>query len=238
MFLFLGYFIAALCLTALVSYLLGSISFSIIFTKIINRHEDIRTMGSGNAGLTNVLRSVGIKAGILTLICDFAKGVVSVWAGITFFHILCVQNGMPPYVMKYGAFIAGLSCVLGHIYPVYFQFRGGKGILASAAMLVLLDWRCFCVAIAVFAAILAISRIVSLSSMAASASFPIANFLFTYFIEYRTGNSAYGAVPLSYVWITTAFSVFISVLLIWKHRENIKRLLNGTEHKFTVKHSS
>jgi len=218
-------------IAAALSYLLGSISFSIIFTRKFCHNSDIRTLGSGNAGLTNVLRSVGVKAGILTLIFDFGKGAVSVYAGRVIFQYFCTLSGMPSYMAAYGAYLAGLFCMVGHIYPLYFGFRGGKGVLSSAAMLLLLDWRLFLVAIGVFALAFAVSKIVSLGSILAAVSFPTANLLFVYFQDYR----AHALVPLSYVWITTIFAAMISSLVIWKHKENIKRLKNGTEKKLTIR---
>lgn len=217
-------------IVAVLSYLLGSISFSIIFTKKLYNNTDIRTLGSGNAGLTNVLRSVGVKAGILTLVFDFAKGAVSVYAGRAIFQYFVARFGLTPYFVLYGAYLAGLFCIIGHIYPLYFGFRGGKGVLSSAAMLLLLDWRFFAVAIGVFALVVTVSKIVSLGSIFAAVSFPITNFLFVYFQNYR----AHADVPLSYVWITTIFAVIISSLVICKHKENIKRLKNGTEKRFTI----
>jgi glycerol-3-phosphate acyltransferase PlsY len=217
-------------IVAILSYLLGSISFSIIFTKRLYNNTDIRTLGSGNAGLTNVLRSVGVKAGILTLIFDFTKGAASVCAGRAIFEYWGAFSGMPLYFIQYGAYLAGLFCMIGHIYPLYFGFRGGKGVLSSAAMLLLLDWRLFAVAIGIFLLVFVLCRIVSLGSVLAAISFPVSNFLFVYFQDYRGGAGA----PLSYVWITTLFALVISSLLIWKHRENIKRLKNGTEKKFTI----
>lgn len=231
------YFVAAGLIVAVISYLLGSISFSIIFTRILNHNTDIRSLGNGNAGMTNVMRSVGLKAGVLTLIFDFGKGALSVLIGREVFRYLSLQTGLPPYIQQYGAYIAGLCCILGHIYPLYFQFKGGKGVLASAAMLAFVDWRFFLVGIAVFAIVFAITRIVSISSICGAVSLPISNFGFVYFTEYR-GTSLYGPVPLSYVWITTLFALTIAALLVVKHRQNILRLKNGTEKKFTIKHSS
>lgn len=218
-------------IVAALSYLVGSISFSIIFTKKLYNNTDIRTLGSGNAGLTNVLRSVGVKAGILTLIFDFAKGAVSVYAGRVIFQYFVDLFGLSPYLVSYGAYFAGLFCIIGHIFPLYFGFRGGKGVLSSAAMLLLLDWRFFVIAIGVFILVVAISKIVSLGSIFAAVSFPVTNFLFVYFQNYR----ACGDVPLSYVWITTIFAIMISSLVICKHKENIKRLKNGTEKRFTIR---
>lgn len=231
-------FVLSALIVAAVSYLLGSISFSIIFTRLLDHNTDIRSLGSGNAGTTNVLRSVGVKAGLFTLLCDFSKGAVSVFAGRAIFGILCAQTGLPPYFAQYGAFLAGLFCVLGHIYPLYFQFKGGKGISATAAILALVDWRVFLVGIGIFCIVFAITRIVSISSILGSIAFPIANFVLTYFIDYSGERSGYGPLPLSYVWITTAFAVLIAFILVFKHRENIRRLINGTEKKLTIKHST
>lgn len=231
---FMPYFAAVAAsalIAAAVSYLLGSISFSIIFTKKFCR-VDIRTLGSGNAGLTNVLRSVGVKAGVFTLIFDFAKGAASVFAGRAIFQYFGSLAGMPGYFAQYGAYLAGLFCMIGHIYPLYFGFRGGKGVLSSAGMLALLDWRLFVVAIGIFLVVFAACRIVSLGSILAAVSYPVANFLFLYFQNYRM--AAPGAVPLSYVWITTLFALATSSLLIWKHRANIQRLKSGTEKKLTI----
>lgn len=214
-----------------ISYLLGSISFSILFTKLFDDHRDIRTMGSGNAGLTNVLRCVGIKAGIFTFLFDFSKGAAAVLAGKAIFQFFCAQEGLPTYCVQYGAYLAGIFCVIGHIYPVYFHFKGGKGVLASAAILFFLNWRIFLIAIAIFAAVFALTKIVSISSVCAALSFPLTNFLILYFFSYRIGIA-----PLSYVWITTLISFLLTSLLVYKHWANLERLKNGTEGKFSIKH--
>ena len=222
-------------IVAIISYLLGSISFSIIFTKKFNK-VDIRSMGSGNAGATNVLRSVGTKAAIFTFIFDFAKGAVSVIIGKEIFGFFCGMTGASPIIAQYGAYIAGVACVIGHIYPVYFDFKGGKGVLTSAAMIALIDWRVFLVVISVFIILFLTTRIVSLSSICGAATFPVATFLITYFIDYRQGQASAGPVPLSYVWITTAIAFCMAFVLIYKHRTNIERIKNGTEKKITINH--
>ncbi len=218
-----------------VAYLLGSISFSIIFTRAFD-NVDIRDLGSGNAGLTNVLRCVGGKAALFTLIFDFAKGGVSVCIGREIFRYVCAANGAPPYFAQYGAYLAGLACVLGHIYPLYFGFRGGKGILATSAMVAFIDWRFFAVAVAVFAVVLAVTKIVSISSICGAVSFPVSNFLFVYFDDYLAGHFPGGPIPLSYVWVTTVISAVTAAILILKHRSNIVRIMNGTESRLSVKH--
>ncbi|MCI1955316.1 MAG: glycerol-3-phosphate 1-O-acyltransferase PlsY [Oscillospiraceae bacterium] len=219
---------------AILAYLLGSVCFAIPFTRLFDHHADIRELGSGNAGLTNVLRSVGVKAAVFTLIFDFGKCAASVLVGRMIFRSVCLANGLPPYYAQYGAFLAGLACVLGHIYPLYFGFHGGKGILSTSAMMLFLDWRVFLVGISVFAVILAVSKIVSISSILAATSFPVSNFIFSFW-DYRSGFSGYGPLSLTYVWVTTAISLLFAVILILEHHENIKRLKNGTEKKFSVK---
>ena len=138
-------------LTGVIAYLLGSISFSIIFTKLFSHKQDIRTMGSGNAGATNVLRSVGPKAAICTFIFDFAKGILSVFIGrqlfaymTTFTSIEGIGSGE---LIQYGAYIAGFCCAMGHIFPIFFGFKGGKGVLTSWAIIALIDWRAFVMAV-------------------------------------------------------------------------------------------
>ena len=219
-------------ISAAVSYLLGSISFSIIFTRMFN-NIDIRTLGSGNAGLTNVLRSVGVKAGLFTFIFDFGKGALSVYLSKTIFGYFCSANNLPYYFIQYGAYIAGIACIIGHIYPLYFKFKGGKGILASAGIVLLIDWRIFIIAISVFAVCFAVKRIVSIGSICAAVSFPIANLILTLCDRYAySGN---GTAPISYVWITTVLSAVFSSILIYEHRANIIRIKNGTEKTLTIK---
>ncbi len=221
-------------LVAVVAYLLGSLSFSIIFTKLFDHDTDIRSLGSGNAGATNVLRSVGAKAAVFTFIFDFAKGAVSVIIGRYFFQYIGTLVGAPAVTMYYGAYIAGVFCVIGHIFPIYFGFKGGKGVLTSAAMIALIDWRVFIIVISVFIILLLITKIVSLSSIIAAAMFPVSTFIITFFIDYRGGGSAAGPVSLSYVLITTAIALLMAVILIVKHKTNIERIISGTEKKITV----
>ncbi|QEY34018.1 glycerol-3-phosphate 1-O-acyltransferase PlsY [Caproiciproducens galactitolivorans] len=223
-------------IVAIISYLLGSISFSIIFTKLFNK-VDIRTMGSGNAGATNVLRSVGTKAAIFTFIFDFLKGAISVIIGKAVFGYFCDMADASLMIVQYGAYIAGMACVIGHIYPIYFGFKGGKGVLTSAAMIALIDWRVFIVVISIFIIVFLITRIVSLSSMLAAGSFPIATFLITYFLDYRSGSLS-PEVTLTYVWVTSVIALIMALTIIYEHRSNIERIKNGTEKKLTINHKS
>ena len=123
-----GSLILPLLLSALVGYLLGSISFAILLTKAF-AHEDVRAHGSGNAGATNVLRVAGKKASALTFLLDFCKCVASVLVGYFLVKHACVANGVDPEMARLGMYAAGFCCMIGHMYPLYFGFRGGKGIL-------------------------------------------------------------------------------------------------------------
>lgn len=232
---YLQIFVLPAVAAVVLGYLLGSVSSSIIFTKIFGNNTDIRTMGSGNAGMTNVLRSVGAKAAIFTSILDFAKCVAASLIGRLIFQYVVNANAAPSYLVQYGTLLAGLACVLGHIYPLYFGFRGGKGILSTSAMMVVLDWRIFVFAVSVFVITLLISKIISISSIFAAASFPISAFLTTYY-DYSTRSSGFGQLPVSYIAVVTGFGFFFAALLIYKHKANIIRLKNGTEKKVSVKH--
>lgn len=205
--------------SALASYLLGSISFSIIFTKLFEGN-DIRKYGSGNAGTTNVLRTAGRMPALLTLIGDFSKVVLAVKFAQYIFFLYPVAFISPSHstLIK---FIAGFFCILGHIYPLYFGFKGGKGVLTSAALVLLIDWRVFLIAIAVFAIVLAVSKIVSFSSLTAAAFLPVLTLIF----QISDGQK------WQMVLLNTIFAAFITAILFYKHISNIRRLVDGTETK-------
>ena len=223
---YLKLFVVPAAIVAVISYLLGSISFSIIFTKIFKKHTDIRTLGSGNAGATNVLRSVGKLPALLTLIFDFGKGAVSVIIGRLVFSYLCDTFSAPTSFIQYGAYIAGFSCIMGHIFPVFFGFRGGKGVLTCAAMMAFVDWRVFLVELLMFLIIFLITKIVSLSSIIAACCYPITTFLFSCFIDHRTGG-----VSVTGIWISTVATFIVGAIIVVKHHSNIKRILHGEEKK-------
>ena len=232
---YLNLFILPAVLVIAASYLLGSISFSIIFTKFFqSKDTDIRDMGSGNAGATNVLRSVGPKAAALTFLFDFLKCVASVLVGRMVFSYVCGLYDAPSVIAQYGAYIAGIACLLGHIFPIYYGFRGGKGVVTCAAMAALLDWRVFVICIVLFIITFACSKMVSLGSIIALSAFPVVTFLITYFIDYKNVTAlSHGPVPLSYVITVTALSLVIGLVVDIKHHTNISRIKNGTEKKIT-----
>lgn len=233
----MGIFMSAVLpavLTMVIAYLLGSISSSIIFTKLFS-HQDIRQMGSGNAGTTNVLRSVGTKAAVCTFLFDFGKGVLAVFIGKLIFQYFAAAYplaGISPWeFVQYGAYLAGICCVLGHDFPVFFGFKGGKGVLTSWSIILLIDWRSFLFVIIVFILVVLISRYVSAGSVSAGVAFPLCTFLFNYVVDFRI----YHVGSPAYCIISVAVALFLGGLLIWKHRGNMQRLRAGTEKKLSVK---
>ena len=162
----MGQEVLALVFTAVAGYLLGSINWSIILTWFFKDKEDIRKYGSGNAGMTNVLRSVGKLPAVLTFVGDFLKCVVALLLSQAFVALLAPESVEFYDVARY---VAGVACVLGHIFPIYYGFRGGKGVVTSAAMIALTDWRVFLLVLLTFAIVFAIKRIVSLASVVCAA---------------------------------------------------------------------
>lgn len=221
-------------LAAAAGYLIGSISFSIIITKAF-RKEDIRKYGSGNAGATNVLRSVGKLPAALTFLLDFLKCVFSIAVGYLIFEYACNAAGAPATLAIIGKYAAGTGCVLGHIFPLYFHFKGGKGVVSTAALIALLDIRVFVPAFSVFLLVFAVKKIVSLSSVLGMLSYPIFTFFILFFFDYSGSPfKTHGNVSLAYVLCITAASACISAVIIVAHRQNIGRLLRGEEKAISI----
>lgn len=202
--------VAIYILVALVAYLIGSISFSVIFTKKLAGF-DVREKGSKNAGSTNVLRTAGKKVAILTLICDILKGLVAVGFAKIIGEIDHFDH------IEYLIQVAGIAVVLGHTFPIFFGFKGGKGVATSLGLILLVNWQIGLICL-VFALILIIStRMVSLGSVSAAVLFPV----LTMFI---TENYI---VPGDY----RIFGILLGAFVCFNHRANIKRLLTGQESK-------
>ena len=227
--------IVAFAIIAIVSYLLGSISFAVIFTKKF-AHTDVREHGSGNAGMTNVMRTAGKLPGILTFLGDFLKGTASSALGMILINPLTNalvlaqgKNFTGEYVFPViaGAF-AGLFCLIGHMWPIFFGFRGGKGVATIVGLAVsfspLTSLTCF----ALFGVLLLITKIVSISSIIAVASATPVHLIFFKAQEYPlfTEDSA---------WVVSLLIATMSVLIIARHHENIVRLFKGTERKIGSK---
>ena len=196
-------------LIAGVAYLLGSIPFGLILVRLV-RGEDVRLSGSGNIGATNVARTGGAKLGVTTLVLDALKG----YAGVAF--AIAVSHREASVDVELAAALAALCAILGHVFPVWLKFRGGKGVATGVGAFLGLAPRAVLVVLAIFLIIVAISRYVSLGSVVASAAFPI----LAYFL-YRGTSTIAGLVIM--------FAA--SLLIILKHKANIRRLLNGTENR-------
>ncbi|MDD5953185.1 MAG: glycerol-3-phosphate 1-O-acyltransferase PlsY [Oscillospiraceae bacterium] len=211
------------------SYLLGSINSAVILSRLMGR-GDIRTMGSGNAGTTNMLRSVGKGAAVLTLFFDALKCVAAIVPTRIWFTYLCSANGFDSHIANYGIYIAGFFCMMGHIFPLYFKFKGGKGVVTLAATIALLDWRVFLICFAIFAIVFFTSRMMSLCSVIGCICYPIVTFCMIFFVDYRMGMVDTG-ISLGYVISMTVIAAVLGAVVILKHRSNIQRICNGTERK-------
>ena len=203
--------VLATILAAAAAYLLGSISFAVVVSKGLY-HQDVRQFGSGNAGMTNILRTYGKKAAALTLAGDFLKGIAAVVIGRLIFAAMGVT-------LFDGAYVGGLFAILGHLYPVYFGFRGGKGILTSIGIIAVINPLVFVGLLIIGLPLIFLTKIVSVGSLAGAVCYPILTLLV---------DSFQGGIS----WLDFSFSVVIALLVIWMHRANIKRLLNGTENRF------
>ena len=205
----------------IISYLIGSISSAIIISKIISG-KDIREEGSGNAGATNMLRVHGKLAGALTLIIDVLKGVIAILIAMLFDFILT------RYVQDSGIwngnliYLAGLFVVIGHDFPVFFKFKGGKGVATSLGVVLMLNWQVGLIVLVCAILVMIISRYVSLGSITAAVLYPVL------FLGYMLGKAEFNVIN-----ITSA--LFMAALLILKHHTNISRLRKGTENKLFKK---
>ena len=207
---------AAYIIVAIVAYLLGSISFSVIVSKKLAGF-DVREKGSGNAGATNVLRSVGTKGAILTLLGDALKGVVAILFAILVGAI--AKNSDKALLVQ----IAGILVVIGHTFPIFFEFKGGKGVATALGVLLMTNWKIGLICLVFALVLMALTRIVSMGSVGAAILFPV----LTLFI-----HSNYTVSDGSSYFI---YSIILAVIVAFNHRSNIQRILNGTENKLSFK---
>ncbi len=219
-------------ITALSAYLLGSINTAVMVTSIVTKgKKDIREMGSGNAGFTNVLRSVGKVPAIITIVCDALKCVVAVLLGGFIFSFVAADTPvLASEFVNCGKYIAGIFCILGHSYPVYFHFKGGKGVVTAAGLMLSEDWRVFLLILATFALVFIFTKIISAASITCAIMYAPYTFLVTFVFDYL--NRGYS---LQYVILSTVATLIIGTFVVVKHKENIGRLLRGEEKKITAK---
>ncbi len=214
----------ALIISAIISYLLGSLNFGIIISKSLNK-DDVRSHGSGNAGSTNMLRNYGKKHAVMTIIGDMLKVAVAIFISFVIVrkmgNISLNENGgaliLGIDARMFTKSFAGLFCVLGHIFPCFFGFKGGKGVATAGGMVFMIDWRIALILLAIFAIIVLTTKYVSLGSIAMAVFYPVFIFVF------------YKSLPL------TLLSLIFTLIVVLAHRENIKKLINHTESKIGSK---
>lgn len=205
---------AAYIIVAVIAYLLGSISFSVIISKKMAGF-DVREKGSGNAGSTNVLRTVGKKAAVLTLICDVLKGVVAVLIATLVGKIWKDLDGA--LLVQ----LAGIFVIIGHTFPIFFKFKGGKGVATSLGVLLITNWQIGLICLVFALVLMVLTQMVSVGSIGAAILYPVLTIFITqnYIV---TGNYIIS-------------SIIIAVLVVFNHRSNVKRLLSGTENRINLK---
>lgn len=221
--------------TIIISYFLGSFNPAILITRLVTG-KDIRTMGSGNAGFTNVLRSVGKGPAIATIACDYLKAIIAVLIGWWIFANLTVTNEVSPaeYV-KYGRYLAGVCVIMGHSFPIFFGFKGGKSVVTANALMLVVDWRIFLIVLGTFLIIFFATKIISLGSVACAALYPVYTLLVTYFLDYLPFLGTSGELRFRYVLISTGCAFLVGAIIIFRHKDNLKRLFSGEEKRIKAK---
>ena len=207
---------AAYIIVGIVAYLIGSISFSVIISKKMAGF-DVREKGSGNAGATNMLRSVGKKAAALTLLCDALKGVIAVLFAVIVGKI--AKNADKALLVQ----IAGILVVVGHTFPVFFEFKGGKGVATSLGVLLMTNWQIGLICLVFALVLMALTKMVSMGSVGAAILFPVL-VLFIHTNYTVSEGSSY-----------LIYSIILAVIVAFNHRSNIQRILSGTENKISFK---
>lgn len=212
----------AILFTIVFSYLFGSLNSAIIVCRLWKK-QDIRDYGSKNAGLTNVLRVYGKGPALATLLCDLAKGVIAVVVcRIVVHQAMGVEFFDDPRFIGY---VAGLTVMLGHCFPVFYGFHGGKGVLLAATTLLAIDPLTCVLSVGVFAILVAVTKYVSVGSICAAVAYPT----FTFILQNFVYDDGYAVIP------NTIVAFLICVLIIYLHKPNIQRLMAGTENKFGSK---
>jgi glycerol-3-phosphate acyltransferase PlsY len=198
----------------IIAYAIGSINFSVIFSRKFAGF-DVREKGSGNAGTTNMLRTVGKKAAVITLVCDILKGIVSILIALLIGYF--VKDVNKAILVQ----IAGFFAIFGHTFPIFFEFRGGKGVATALGVILLTNWQIGLICLAFALILIIITKMVSLGSIMAAILFPVLTiFIQTNYIE-----------PGNYI----IFGIAVGLLVVFNHRKNLKRILEGNENKISFK---
>ncbi len=232
--LFTGYWLYMI-IAILAAYLISSVNTSIIVTRIV-KHEDIRKLGSGNAGFTNVLRCVGKVPAIITFVGDFMKGVVSILIP----YILTANMGSDSHDQQIRTiilYLGGLFAVLGHMFPLYYKFKGGKGVVTTASVMLLTDWRVLVAELVIFAVFFLITKTISKGSLMCAAAYPFVAAVLRLmdsmeFLDFIAPIKDPTPMFIACVFVLTFIN---GAAVIIKHKDNIKRILDGSEKKITSK---
>ena len=208
--------------TILQAYLLGSVDTGILISKFVY-HDDVRTHGSGAAGMTNMLRTFGKKAAAMTAAGDVLKGVLAVCIGRWLFHQLPAGTGVSPYL---GVYLAAIFAVLGHLYPLYFGFKGGKGVLVAGGAILAVQPILLPVLTVVFLLCLVSTGMVSLGSIAMAASYPVLTLIYGLLKGFAADDLI----------VCVVGAAIMGGMVIWMHRANIQRIREGKEYRFGSKH--
>ncbi|MDL2214172.1 glycerol-3-phosphate 1-O-acyltransferase PlsY [Clostridia bacterium OttesenSCG-928-O13] len=212
----------ALAVVALCGYLIGSINPAILISRFVYG-KDVREFGSGNAGMTNMVRSFGKKAGTATLVADMAKGVLAVVLGRWLATLIDPVDAAMFDISLFAGYVAAIATILGHMFPIYFKFKGGKGVATSGGVILALQPVLALILIGIFLIIFFISKMVSLSSIIGISLYPVVTFIWCML--------GFG----QHIVFSTICSAVVAGLVVWMHRENIKRIASGTEYKFGQK---
>ena len=188
-----------------IGYLIGSVNMSVTVSKLAYK-SDVRKHGSGNAGATNMARVYGLLGGIIVLVCDFGKGILATAIALAIGGTACGHVCM---------LFTAVAAIVGHAYPVFFRFKGGKGVTVGAAVALMIDWRVLAIALVVYLLAAALFRFASLASLCAAAAIPVC------------------ALALSVSTPRLILAIFTFILVAVMHRGNIARLIAGTEPKFS-----
>lgn len=214
-------YLAAFVLTALAGYLLGGVVFGVLISKVFY-HDDVRTHGSGNAGMTNMLRNYGKGAAAATAVGDVGKSVAVVFLGRAIMAALLPNSPLDPVC---GAYLAGIFAVIGHCKPVFFGFKGGKGVLVGAGSALATEPLVCLGLLAIFLVEVSITRIVSLGSIIIAGLYPVVTVCYL----------AWQGANLPTLAVSGLCTAVMGVMVIWMHRSNIQRLRDGTEYRFGQK---
>lgn len=201
------------------AYFIGSVNFAVIFARAFLK-KDVRNLGSGNAGATNVMRTAGFLPGILTFVCDALKGFLASYLGKLVFGLVSTYAGIDWLNPIYGAYLCGVACMLGHVFPIFFQFKGGKGAATSVGIYAVCCPLAIVLGLCAFALVLLTTKIVSLGSLAAALTVVVLSIV----LFAGDGN----------IFVVAALSITMGIIVFAKHKDNIKRLIHGEEKRLTL----